>query len=42
LILLTGKTPDTLLKTMPIATGAAFLILFVVWLTAMRRHKPVA
>jgi len=42
LILLTGKTPDALLKTMPIATGAAFLILFVVWLTAMRRHKPVA
>jgi hypothetical protein len=42
LILTVGKTPEALLHTMPMATGVAFLILFSVWLTAMRRHKPVA
>jgi hypothetical protein len=42
LLLLLGQTPAALLRTMPLATGAAFLILFTVWFGAMRRHKPVA
>ena len=41
IILVTGKTPKTLLHTMPIVAGISFGILFVVWLAAMRRHKPV-
>jgi hypothetical protein len=41
-ILTVGKTPDVLLNTMPFAAGIPFVILFVIWLIAMRRHKPVA
>lgn len=42
LILVVGTTPDALLKTMPLAAGISFVVLFLVWFIAMRRHKPVA
>jgi hypothetical protein len=42
LILVLGKTPDALLEVMPFAAGTAFIILFVFWIAAMRRHTPVA
>jgi len=35
----TGQTPATLLQTMPVAAGIAFVVMFFVWLVAMRRHK---
>jgi hypothetical protein len=38
-ILSRGKSPDALLQTMPVAAGAAFVILFFTWLVAMRLHK---
>jgi hypothetical protein len=41
-LLALGKTPAALLQTMPVAAGAAFGMLFIVWLVAMRRHKPAA
>jgi hypothetical protein len=41
LILIVGRTPAVLLHVMPLAAGTAFVILFVIWLVAMRRHKPV-
>lgn len=41
IILAVGRTPEALLHTMPIVAGTAFVILFIVWLAAMRRHKPV-
>lgn len=41
LILTVGRTPEALLQTMPIAAGGGFVILFMVWILAMRRHKPV-
>jgi hypothetical protein len=41
IILVVGKTPEALLRTMPVVAGIAFVILFTVWLAAMRRHKPV-
>ena len=41
-LLVTGKTATALLQTMPVATGAAFAILFVAWFLAMRRHHPPA
>jgi hypothetical protein len=34
-----GHTPARLLTVMPIATGAAFIIMFIVWFTCMRRHR---
>lgn len=37
-----GQTPATLLQTMPVAAGTAFIVLFFVWLATMRRHKPAA
>jgi len=37
----TGQTPAALLQTMPVAAGAAFVVLFFFWLVTMRRHKPV-
>jgi hypothetical protein len=37
-----GKTPVALLHIMPTAAGIAFGVLFIFWLVAMRRHKPVA
>jgi hypothetical protein len=41
-LLLVGKTPAALLQIMPSAADAAFVILLVVWLAAMRPHKPAA
>ena len=41
IIFTVGKTAPALLNIMPIVAGIAFLILFTVWFTAMRRHKPV-
>ena len=38
-ILSRGKSPDALLQTMPVAAGAAFVILLFTWLIAMRLHK---
>jgi hypothetical protein len=35
-----GKSPVELLRVMPITAGIAFLILFLVWSTTLRRHKP--
>jgi hypothetical protein len=37
-----GKTPASLLQTMPVAAGVAFGILFLIWLVAMKRQKPGA
>jgi hypothetical protein len=34
-----GKSPNELLHVMPIASGIAFAVLFLVWLIAMRLHK---
>ena len=42
LILCVGKTPAALLGAMPVAAGLAFAVLFSIWMTAMRRHKPAA
>jgi hypothetical protein len=38
-LLAIGKTPAALLQTMPLAAGTAFVVLFAVWLVAMRRQK---
>jgi hypothetical protein len=38
-LLFLGKSPADLLHVMPIAAGIAFIILFFVWLIAMRLHK---
>jgi hypothetical protein len=38
-LLFTGRSPDELLRVMPVAAGAAFAVLFLVWLVAMRLHK---
>ena len=41
LVLLTiGNTPDGLLRTMPLAAGTAFFILFIAWLKTLRNHHP--
>ncbi len=37
-LFLLGKTPQDLLRVMPIAAGTAFAILFLVWLTTLRQH----
>jgi hypothetical protein len=37
-----GKTPATLLQTMPVAAGVALGVLFFTWLITMRRHKSNA
>jgi hypothetical protein len=40
-LLAMGTTPAALLHTMPVAAGAAFVILFVAWLvTWQRHHRP--
>jgi O-antigen/teichoic acid export membrane protein len=39
-LLCLGKSPAELLRVMPVAAGAAFGVLFVFWIIAMRRHKP--
>jgi hypothetical protein len=41
-LLVIGKNPAALLQIMPVAAGTAFVVLFFVWLVAMRRHKPAA
>jgi hypothetical protein len=38
-ILSLGKSPASLLQTMPVAAGLAFGALLLVWLTVMRSHK---
>lgn len=38
-LLIFGKTPADLLYLMPIVSGAAFVVVFLVWLVAMRLHK---
>jgi hypothetical protein len=35
-----GKSPAELLHVMPVAAGIAFCILFLAWVTTLRRHKP--
>ena len=37
-----GNSPADLLRVMPIMAGLSFGTLFVFWLTAMRRHKPIS
>jgi len=37
-----GNSPADLLSAMPIMAGLSFGTLFVFWLTAMRRHKPIS
>lgn len=41
LLLTVGRTPADLLRVMPWAAGIAFVVLFVFWVSAMRRYKPV-
>jgi len=41
-LLCLGKSPAELLRVMPIMAGLSFGTLFVFWLTAMRRHKPIS
>jgi hypothetical protein len=38
ILLALGQTPAALLHTMPLAAGAAFGVLFAVWLVTMQRH----
>jgi hypothetical protein len=38
-LLFLGKSPADLLHVMPIAAGIAFVIIFLVWIVAMRLHK---
>lgn len=38
-LLFLGKSPDELLRVMPLTAGAAFVILLFIWLLAMRLHK---
>ena len=40
-LLAMGKTPAALLAIMPVATGMAFTVLFLIWLDVLRRHKPI-
>ena len=42
LLLTVGRTPDALLKTMPVAAAVAFGILFIFWIAAMRGQKTAA
>ncbi|HEV2694091.1 MAG TPA: hypothetical protein VG347_14440 [Verrucomicrobiae bacterium] len=39
-LLLVGSTPPDLLHIMPLALGAALVIMLVIWLNTMRRHHP--
>ena len=41
-LLLLGKSPVDLLRVMPVTASIAFFILFLVWFTTLRRHKPAA
>jgi hypothetical protein len=38
-LLIFGKSPEELLRVMPVAAGIAFAAIFIVWLIAMRLHK---
>jgi hypothetical protein len=42
ILLVLGKNPAALLQIMPVAAGAAFVILFAGWFVNMRRHHPPA
>jgi hypothetical protein len=42
IILTVGKTADALLHVMPLAAGAAFVLLLFIWMPAIRSHKPGA
>jgi len=39
-LLVVGKNPTLLLRTMPVAAGVSFLILLFFWVRSMRRHHP--
>jgi hypothetical protein len=39
-LLLLGKTPELLLKVMPIAAGVAFAVLCIAWLLQLKRDRP--
>ena len=41
-LLFLGKSPAELLRVMPVAAGIAFVIIFLVWIVAMRLRKPGA
>lgn len=41
-LLALGKSPAALLHAMPVAAGAAFIVLFFAWFIAMRRHHQPA
>jgi hypothetical protein len=41
-LLFLGKSPAELLRVMPIAAGIVFVIIFLVWIAAMRPRKTVA
>jgi hypothetical protein len=38
-LFLFGKTPDLLVRTMPVAAGVAFAVLFFTWLVQMKQHR---
>ena len=40
-LLCLGKSPADLLRVMPVAAGISFGILFVIWLTTMRRRRSI-
>ena len=40
-LFLRGRSVETLLPTMCLATGTALVILFLAWFITMRRHRPV-
>lgn len=42
MLLLTGHTPDTLLRAMPLGTGAAFIVLLTAWFAGLRGQRPAA
>jgi len=41
-LLFLGKSPAELLRVMPVAAGIVFVIIFLVWIAAMRPRKTVA
>jgi hypothetical protein len=41
-LLFLGKSPANLLRVMPVAAGIVFVIIFLVWIAAMRPRKTAA
>ena len=41
-LFLRGRSVETLLPTMCLATGTALMILFLAWFITMRRHRPAS